>query len=467
MVRGLRERGWSGALSVGVFLWGIREEPEALQELILEAQVLFLNEAEVCALFGGAELPGGLVIYETRGSGGVRIHREGAWRDVSAQPVTVTDPTGAGDSLCGGVLGALVMGAADPVAQGMARAREVLSDWGAAALLSRLPSGGGLAHEIRTPASGVVEVDRDRLQGMGERFADVAQAAALDFTGFPFPDAQEPLAMETLAVATLHQYGFWIADDVGYREPMYGVADGQRWKGSDYIWQAFTRAVRQDPSVVSPERMAEDPLLFDRICLDDTGQCPVPSVGSHRSLHQGWGRALVERGGFAAVLTRANESTRPVRSLLDVLSQMPGYGEDPMAKKAMLLAVVLARRPEGFLRFADPESIGPIVDYHIMRGCLRTGCIEVVDASLRARLEARQWVSAGEEAAIRSASHQAIQALCEVSGLGVDAVDGFFFVNGRSRCLEMEPPRCEVCPIAENCARRERLFQPVYRTTLY
>ena len=149
------------------------------------------------------------------------------------------------------------------------------------------------------------------------------------------------------------------------------------------------------------------------------------------------------------------------------LATLPGYREDPLAKKAMMLAVVLGNRPERFLRAVDRDSLGPIVDYHIMRGCLRTGCVRIHDDGLRQRLEARSWVESGQEAAVREATLEAMGRLCERSGLGVDAVDGFFFVNGRTRCLEGEAPHCSPCPVREDCARHEELFQPIFRTTSY
>ena len=104
MVQGLRSRGWIGSLSVGTFLRGVRQEPEDLRALLGDATVLFLNEAEAQALFQDNPPPTGLVVYETRGREGVRVHQEGAWTDYAPPPVEVLDPTGAGDALCGGVL---------------------------------------------------------------------------------------------------------------------------------------------------------------------------------------------------------------------------------------------------------------------------------------------------------------------------------------------------------------------------
>jgi hypothetical protein len=213
--------------------------------------------------------------------------------------------------------------------------------------------------------------------------------------------------------------------------------------------------------------MAADPLLFDRLTRADDGRCPVPAVGLHRALHLALGAHLVARGPVEALVDRANATEAPVRALLAALASVPGYAEDPLAKKATLLAIVLGNRPERFLALRDRASIGPIVDYHLMRGCLRTGAVVVDDDEVRATLEARAWIAPADEAAIRAACHAALASLVATSGLSVAAVDGFFFVNGRSRCVEVGDVDCAACPIAGACAQSAALFQPVVRTDAY
>ena len=245
--------------------------------------------------------------------------------------------------------------------------------------------------------------------------------------------------------------------------------DGVRYKGSDFIWAAFARAARSDPSLLSPERMASEPGLFAQICTADSGTCPIPDLSSHTALHQTHGMVLKNRwpGGYSQILEHANKSPTPVRALLDVLKTIPGYMSDPLAKKANLLAVILSARPEGFLQASDPEHIEPIVDYHMMRVCLRSGLVRVLDPDLARRLEARQWVDPMEELDIRQATGRAILGLEQRTGRPVAAIDGLFFSLGRTFCLETEEARCDACPLAQSCAQRTALFQPVFRTTAY
>jgi len=455
----LQARGYRGMVSAGTYLRMVKASPERVGELLLRSDLFFCNEREAELLLPDGpprQWPGMLCV--TCGADGVRVWSHGTSRTYPAAKGEIVDATGAGDAFCGGFLGAVARGV-EPVSAALAIAGEALSGPGATPLIEHI-------ERDMTPR---VEVDDARVQVLGQALSEVASTAALDFCGFPFPEADDPLALAALAAATLHQYGFWNADLDGWQEPMYALADGRRFKGSDYIWQAFTRAAQHDPSVFDPQRMAAEPDLFSRMCLDDDGHCPLPDLDSHIQLHRSYGAALARDypRGFIEILEEVREDARPAAALLRKLSELPGYAEDPLAKKANLLVVMLAARPEGFLELRDPESIQPIVDYHLMRGCLRTGCVGILDPDLRRRIEARSWVDGEEEREIRAAAFAAIEQLVSVSGRSVAQVDGFFFLNGRARCLEDREPRCEECPVRESCARETSLFQPIFRTTAY
>ena len=459
LLRGARERGFTGGISTGTYPRLVASEPDAGRTLAREADLFFCNREEADILFGDGS-PGrpDSVLCVTEGAAGVEVIGGPHAGRHPAQPARVVDATGAGDAFCGGFLAGLLAGG-DPVRVGLEQAALVLGDYGSRPLATRVAAG----------VSPRVRLAPERIDAVAARLAAVAGGAAFDFAGFPFPDAGDPRALETLALATLHQYGFWTADETRWLGPMFARAGGERFKGSDYIWQAFRRAVADDPTVLAPERLAGEPGLFEEICRADDGACPVPAATSHAALQQAYGAALRDGppGGVAARVAAANASDRPAASLLADLRCMPGYAEDPLAKKANLLVVVLAGRPERFLDLRDPESIQPIVDYHLMRGCLRTGCIEVTDPELRSRLRGRRWVDAVEERAIRVACAEAIAALVQGSGRTVADVDAFFFATGRTVCPETELPRCGECPLKGACAEDTDAFQPVFRTTAY
>ena len=56
---------------------------------------------------------------------------------------------------------------------------------------------------------------------------------------------------------------------------------------------------------------------------------------------------------------------------------LEGFNYDPFEKKANLLRMILACRPE---RFVDNHQYGPVVDYHVMRLLIRTGVIPFQEA---------------------------------------------------------------------------------------
>lgn len=465
-VEDLLARGYRGGLSAGTFSRAVTIETDVVRELFDRVDIAFLNGEEADEVYP-ASTPNRTILCVTRGRDGMSYWDGATWSHHSTVGVVSMDPTGAGDAFVGGHLGAMITGDPEPHLTGLRIASLIVEGPGAAPLLARIPDGIAVGNDHVDPVDGATTTDRARIEGIGSRLRNAAGSSALTFCGSPFPEQDDPVALEVLALATLHQYGFWEGSVRGYEGPMWSKIDGVRRKGSDFLWAAFTRAAADDPGILDPSRLAIDPLLFDTICVDDEGRCPIPDVGSHRVLQQGYGEAIGRLGGVPSLIEASNSTPDPLAAFLKVLTGIPGYGEDPLAKKANLLALILANRPERFLDLRGPMAIAPIIDYHIMRTMLRTGCVRVEAEALRRSLEARTWVEAGDESAIRIAARDAIDALCTASGLRVGEVDGFLFNLGRTVCLENETPRCAECPLEPACAGEVDLFQPIFRTTAY
>jgi len=465
-VEELTDRGYEGGLSAGTFIGLALSDPETVRELFDTVDVGFMNRDEA-ALIYPESMPAHTVVCVTAGRAGVRRWDGSTWTEHPTSATSAFDPTGAGDAFAGGYLGAMLRGDPSPAVEGLRIASLTIQGPGAAPLLDRIPTETKVETDSSDPDVQKADIDHDRIEAVGSSLRVAAKRSALTFCGSPFPELDDPLALDVLTLATAHQYGFWTGTDHGYGEPMWATIDGVRRKGSDFIWHAFTRAANADPTVIAWDRLAADPLLFDKICVDDDGTCPIPDAGSHRVLQQAYGATIGRLGGIRSVIDQANASDDPLATLLEALSGIPGYGEDPLAKKANLLALILANRPEHFLHLDEGGSIAPIADYHNIRTLLRTGCVRVDDPDLRQTLADRSWTDAIGEASVRSAAYEAINALCDTSGLNVGEVDGFLFTLGRSLCLETEDPRCGECPIEESCALHTELFQPIFRTTAY
>ena len=317
-----------------------------------------------------------------------------------------------------------------------------------------------------------VRPDDSRIAAFAAHLRAAGDARPFDFCslseGFIYPGRDRPGVLEYFFFACAHQFGFWTLAGERWEKPMIARLDGRDLKGSDFLWRACTRAWQRDPGALAPAALAAlSDRQLDALFHDDTGRNPLPMWPEHLALICGYARWFTTRGLTPAdVLRRAAAAPKPLQALLAALAEIPGYAEDPLQKKAMLLAIVLENRPEHFLRVTDPDSAVPIIDYHLQRSALRTGLVRVDDPALRLRLEQRQLLDAADEAAVRDATYAAIGRLMAQTGLSAAAIDWFFFQN-RTRCPETQDPDCSACPVQALCAREPDLFQPVFRTTAY
>ena len=101
------------------------------------------------------------------------------------------------------------------------------------------------------------------------------------------------------------------------------------------------------------------------------------------------------------VVRQAQASPLPFETFLGLLDHIGGYEEDPLRKKSGLLAMILNQRPEAFLAFGPHEQVTPVIDYHMMRSCLRSDLIDVVDGELGKDLIDRRVLSPAGEWAVR------------------------------------------------------------------
>lgn len=283
-----------------------------------------------------------------------------------------------------------------------------------------------------------------------------------------FPSENDPCAPDFFFFATLHQFGFWHANRERYLEPMVGTINGKRFKGSDFFWRATLRAQSDQKRFLTAEFQAKlKPKDFAHFYRDDSGKCPLPMLKEHWHLAVQCGQDLLKRKcDPKKILEKSNKAFDSLSEFLKIAGQITGYKEDPLRKKLMLLAVILAERPEHFLKVRKHSDWQPIVDYHVQRTALRTGLVEIRDAKLKEKIMARKIVSAKEEQKIRVQIFKAMQELEKLSGKSAAALDWLFF-SARKKCPEMTEPDCPNCVMESVCAKRKELFQPVFRTTHY
>jgi len=461
-----RQRG-AKMVSAGSFLNLIQESRKSVQHLIFESDVFFLNEEEAVEMFGSIEtltFDPRKFLFITRGKGGAMVVQGDIQTELPAIPVRDLDPTGAGDTFCGATLAHLLQGEHPIMAarKAMALAAEEIQHVGPAALLFDQP-----APEI--PLDRRIEIDEQQVQRLSEVIKGIPESKAFNFVSDYYPLVGHPKALDYFFVQTLQQFGFWDMLEGHYAWPLIATIDGQESKGSTFLSRAYLRPLDEDPDFYSPARQSQ--LTFDEVLAffrADDGSEPLPGPLLHFGKAFEYGNDMLALGLTPRkIVDQANRSSKPLQTFLSILDHIGGYKADPLRKKSNLLALILMERPEQFLQPGEGEEIQPVVDYHCMRFCLRTGLVNIVNNRLRKKVANRAQVTVEEEGAIRFACYRAVQRLVETTGLSTGAIDNITFGYTRKHCPEMTVPVCEECAMNPACKHRIRLFQPVLRTTFY
>ena len=459
-----KTRGYRTA--VGTYFRAVSNFRALVQQTQNAADIFFCNENEARGLWQFENAPrvdAGKLLFMTRHVEGADVIQGDARTRVPTIVREEFDPTGAGDTFCGTTLAHLASGTHPVQAArfGVAAASEMITLLGPSALLQAPPAPAPI-HDERA------RVNNTQVARIASLIASLPDVIAFDFTGETFPPIHHPAARDCFFAATLQQFGFWSDDGTRYAEPYIAPLNGHAHKGSDYLFGVYMRLLQNDAQALTPARHAAlTQREFENWYRDDDGNAQMPALDLHFELARAYGRDMQALGWTTrAILERANASDKPLQTFLQMLDQVGGYKEDPLRKKATLLAIILQQRPEKFLRVNPNEIVAPIIDYHLMRSCLRTGLIRVDDNALYAKLARREIISPDEEWAVRSAAYDAIVQVQKLSGKSMGAVDWFFF-NARRRCPEMTEPDCARCEVDAVCAHEKNLFQPVLRTTFY
>lgn len=460
-----RERG-APFLSAGANLGGMRSDPQTAQAILDLADAYFMNESEGIALFGSideAKTKPGKLVFLSMGENGVIVIQGSVATHVPTRPVEAVDPTGAGDTLCGGTLAFIAQGfhPIEAARKAMPLAAETVGALGLQTLLTEKPA------PVPKP-SPKVSLNLDQIERVADLVATLPEVAAFDFVSPEHPAVGDPAALDFFFASTLQQFGFWTTRDGHYEAPLLAPILGQVRKGSSYLSQVYFRALTENREFLTVSGQAEvSAEQFAALYRDDTGRDVMPALDLHWEVANRYGRDMLALGYTPQTLVaEAQASERPLQTFLKLLDNIGGYKEDPLRKKSMLLALVLNQRPEKFLVFGPDETAPPVIDYHLMRSCLRVGLIEVQDDALAADLAARKLISEADEQVVRRAAYEAIEQIAALSGKSMGAVDYFFF-GARRRCPEMTEPECAQCALDPVCAKHKALFQPVFRTTFY
>ena len=464
-LQALRKNG-AKRISAGTGLFNAEEQPEAIRIVFEHSDYAFMNYQEAEMVYGSleaAKTKPGKVLFITRGEEGAIVVQGDYVTNLPAVPSQVLDPTGAGDTFCGAAVAQLILGN-HPVMAATAAAilsAEMIQYPGPTALFSPDPP-------PAVPVDLRALVNDSQVWSIARLVAELPQVEPFDFTGPELPAVGDPLTLDWFFVATLQQFGFWTTDKGRYHQPVIATIDGKKLKGSDYLWQAYLRQLHNDPAFFSVERQANlSPAEMEQLFQADDGSIPMPALDLHLAQARQYGYDMLALDlSPQKLLQQASDSSAPLKTFFEILDHIGGYKEDPLRKKPGLLAFILNQRPENFLVLGEHEEVTPVIDYHVMRTCLRTGLVEILDDDLMHKLVSRQVLLPEEEQVVRFACYQAVDRVASRSGRSMGAVDWFFF-NSRRRCPEMTDPDCQRCPVDPLCAHHKDLFQPVIRTVFY
>ncbi|MFA6161012.1 MAG: queuosine salvage family protein [Patescibacteria group bacterium] len=117
---------------------------------------------------------------------------------------------------------------------------------------------------------------------------------------------------------------------------------------------------------------------------------------------------------------------------------------DPLKKKSTVFLQLATNA--NLLKIKDPQSVEPVMDYHMQRLLLRIGCVEVLDQDLKQSLQDRTPLSSDSE--VRTAAVEAVRLIGKLAKKDFFEMDELLWSMARSCCHEK--PLCQFGACAKN-----------------
>ena len=224
--------------------------------------------------------------------------------------------------------------------------------------------------------------------------------------------------------------------------------------GWNYIEYVFTKLAETESKLLdlsyinslSSEELADN-LKRQFPLNDDNNLSSLDKAVERADLMKNIAAIILEHGcsnslEFLNAIT--TNSTQSINKLYDSLSKMSAFS-DPFRKKSTLFIKLLNQ--SGVVSFSDLSQIQPLMDYHMQRLLLRTGCVKILDEKLAKKLKKRESLESDTE--VREACIEAIKRISDVSGKSVLDLDDLFWAIGRSCCnkaILCDSGKCDKSP---------------------
>lgn len=209
--------------------------------------------------------------------------------------------------------------------------------------------------------------------------------------------------------------------------------------GWDFIEHVFVRMAQQQAQIIDPAYLANvSPAdvageLAWWFSHDERHEhCSLDRLDERAALMIDAAKLLVQEfdGNVQTLFERSGGKLFNDKSgVYEALPRFEAFS-DPLQKKSTFLIKLLM--DAGMIEIYDARNFIPIMDYHMQRVLLRTGCVEVTDRELRGKLLRRDHLPTDEP--VRSRCIDAFRIIADVSGKPVTRMNDYFWSLGRSCC---------------------------------
>lgn len=238
---------------------------------------------------------------------------------------------------------------------------------------------------------------------------------------------------------------------------LVGMSGGVFLRGWDYLKARFIEALVSDPALVSPRRLAAfSASNLVEMMADGRGGGQITNPEGRARLLQDLGNVMTRRGWSDAESIYKDSGGYLKRKdgsgMFSNLAHIEAF-KDPLQKKSIFYLSVM--KNNGLWEFKDPQNLGSPIDYHVTRGFLRLGIVQVLDRTLYERLVSKGQVRREQDLAIRGAVYAAVEYAASVLNKPGEEIHHLFW-NIFRNCCNRESPHCDGCPSDCKLPRRYR-----------
>ncbi len=244
-------------------------------------------------------------------------------------------------------------------------------------------------------------------------------------------------------------------------KPYEAIIGGKRYHGADLLYRLGKKMLDLNPSFFEPynlEKITKHDIMkwlcVDKICPPD------PDIRAMLLRDLGYKLRILYGG---EPLKLVEESKNMLHSwyktdlgFIEHLKNFYAYN-DPVEKKAMLLAKFLERR--GVFEIKDNENKRVPVDNHLVRIGLRLQLVHI-DRNIHIKISRREEVTSWEDICIRIALREAWHEVAMKSGLDDFILDDLLWGMGRRTCIQQKP-LCDNCLSGLECRNSVCIFRSI------